>query len=257
MRMHLTFLGTGTSTGVPQLRCDCDVCHSTDPADHRMRTSALLEIGEKNFLIDCGPDFRQQMLLYNRHGNLDALLITHHHYDHVGGTDDLRPYCKGKDAFPVYCQAAVARDLHRRMPYCFEENPYPGVPRYDINIIEPLKPFYVDGIQVLSLPINHYKLDIVGFKIGNLAYITDAKHVPDSTIDAIRGVDTLVINALRHEEHISHLSLREALDVVSKINPNHTYLTHLSHGMGLAADLPSLLPKNVQAAHDGLRISIE
>lgn len=179
--MRLIFLGTGTSTGVPQLNCNCEVCRSTDPADSRMRASAIVEVGGKNILIDCGPDFREQMLRFHRQGDLDALLVTHQHYDHVGGADDLRPYCKGKDAFPVYCQEEVAHDLRMRMPYCFVEHPYPGVPRYDIHIISPLKPFRVGDISVMPLPVNHFRLEIVGFRIGNLAYITDAKRVPDAT----------------------------------------------------------------------------
>lgn len=254
--MKLTFLGTGTSTGVPQLRCDCPVCHSTDPCDKRLRCSALLETDGRNILIDCGPDFREQMLRYHREGDLDALIITHHHYDHVGGTDDLRPYCKGKEAFPIYCQSEVAADLRRRMPYCFEEHPYPGVPRLDVSIISPLRPFKAAGVEILPLPVNHFKLEIIGFRIGALAYITDAKTVPQITIDSLRGIDTLVINALRIEEHMSHLSLSEALEIIEEIHPRQAYLTHFSHGIGFEADLIGRLPENVHPAHDGLTITI-
>lgn len=254
--MKLVFLGTGTSTGVPQLGCNCEVCTSADPLDHRMRASALVEVEGENLLIDCGPDFREQMLRFHRHGDLTALLVTHQHYDHVGGADDLRPYCRGKEAFPVYCQGDVASDLKMRMPYCFVEHPYPGVPKYDIHLIQPLKPFIVGGVEITPLPVNHFKLAIVGFKIGNLAYITDAKHVPGETIRAIQGIDTLVINALRHAEHMSHMSLPDALDVISRVNPRVAYLTHISHDMGLSSNLALELPPHVFAAHDGLTIEI-
>lgn len=254
--MRLIFLGTGTSTGVPQLNCNCEVCRSTDPADSRMRASAIVEVGGKNILIDCGPDFREQMLRFHRQGDLDALLVTHQHYDHVGGADDLRPYCKGKDAFPVYCQEEVAHDLRMRMPYCFVEHPYPGVPRYDIHIITPLKPFRVGEISVMPLPVNHFRLEIVGFRIGNLAYITDAKRVPDATVEAIRGVDTLVINALRWEEHMSHLTIAEALEIIAEVSPRRAYITHLSHHAGHAAEVSPRLPEGVELARDGMAITV-
>lgn len=254
--MKLTFLGTGTSTGVPQMNCNCKVCRSTDPADSRMRASAIVETGGKTILIDCGPDFREQILRFHRDGDLDALLITHQHYDHVGGADDLRAYCKGKAAFPVYCQQDVADDLRMRMPYCFTEHPYPGVPHFDIHIISPLKPFRAEGIEVLPLPVNHFKLEIVGFRIGNLAYITDAKRVPDATIESIRGIDTLVINALRWEEHMSHLTIPEALAIIAEVAPRRAYITHLSHHAGLAADVSPLLPEGVELARDGMAINV-
>lgn len=258
--MELTFLGTGTSTGVPQLRCGCEVCRSTDPRDSRLRTSALVETGGKRILIDCGPDFREQML---RHGvrsvddRLDALLLTHQHYDHVGGIDDLRPYCYGiEPGFPIYCQGDVARDLRARLPYCFSEHPYPGVPRIDLHEIKAGIPFQAAGVEVLPLGVNHYLLDILGFRIGALGYVTDAKKIPDATVEALKGVDTLVINALRHTEHISHLSLEEALEMVRRIGPRVAYLTHISHQLGLHAEVEPALPEGVRLAYDGLKIKI-
>ncbi len=258
--MELTFLGTGTSTGVPQLRCGCEVCRSTDPRDSRLRTSALVETGGERILIDCGPDFREQML---RHGvrsvddRLDALLLTHQHYDHVGGIDDLRPYCYGMEpGFPIYCQGDVARDLRARLPYCFSEHPYPGVPRIDLHEIKAGIPFQAAGVEVLPLGVNHYLLDILGFRIGALGYVTDAKKIPDATVEALKGVDTLVINALRHTEHISHLSLEEALEMVRRIGPRVAYLTHISHQLGLHAEVEPALPEGVRLAYDGLKIKV-
>lgn len=273
--MELTFLGTGTSTGVPQLRCGCEVCTSSDDHDKRLRCSALLEADGKRVLIDCGPDFRQQMLVNGKRSyddRLDALIITHQHYDHVGGLDDLRPYgyrilteADAKDYqrlprqqydFPVYCQKDVADDLRQRMPYSFNENPYPGAPRFELIEISPYLPFNIGKIGILPLRVNHYLLEILGFRIGPLGYITDAKVVPEKTIVALEGVDTLVINALRQEPHISHLSLEEALAIIARIKPRVAYLTHISHDMGLHSDIESTLPPNVHLAYDNLKISI-
>lgn len=253
--MELIFLGTGTSTGVPQLMCECETCRSTDVRDKRLRASALVKVDGLNLLIDCGPDFRTQMLAYGDNGNLDALMITHSHYDHVGGVDDLRPYCT-PEGFPLYCKADVADDLRNRVPYCFAEHPYPGVPHYAIHEIDPEKPFFIKGVEIMPLPVNHYKLEIVGFRIGKLAYITDAKRIPERTARLVAGVDTLVVNALRHEAHISHFSLSDALDFIAKISPRIAYLTHLSHQMGRHADVEPTLPCNVRIAYDGLKISI-
>lgn len=261
--MELTFLGTGTSTGVPQLRCGCPTCTSTDKRDHRLRASALLEVAGKRILIDCGPDFHQQMLRHgerSRQDRLDALLVTHQHYDHVGGIDDLRPYCYQEEmkesGFPVYCQADVARDLRERLPYSFKADPYPGAPRFDLREIEAGKSFEVAGLEVLPVRVNHYLLDILGFRIGGLGYITDAKVVPDDTVVAMKGVDTLVINALRHKPHISHITLDEALELISRIKPRVAYLTHMSHDMGRYAEAAPTLPENVFLAVDDLKIHI-
>lgn len=252
--MKLKFLGTGTSTGVPQIMCDCQVCRSEDEHDKRLRASALVSVGSVNLLIDCGPDFRTQML---RSGSpkLEALLITHSHYDHVGGVDDLRPYCSLGDGFPIYCRPDVAEDLRNRVPYCFAEHPYPGVPAFNLYEIG-TKPFKIGDIEIKPLPVLHYKLPIVGYKIGSLAYITDAKTIDDCTIEMMRGVDTLVINALRIKEHISHMSLSQSLEVIARVEPRIAYLTHLSHDMGLHDDVSSRLPENVKIAYDGLSIYI-
>lgn len=253
--MKLTFLGTGTSNGVPFIDCDCPVCSSTDPREKRLRSSALVEVTPgNNILIDCGPDFRQQML---REGSpsLSALLITHSHYDHVGGLDDLRPYCHPAP-FPVYCLPDVAEDIHNRLPYCFRENLYPGVPTFDIHIIKPETDFLVDDTLVTPLPITHGGLPIVGYRIGNLAYITDCSQMPTYSLDKIIGIDTLVINALRLKEHHSHMNLDQALDVIKAAKPRQAYLTHISHDMGLIDHTRSFLPENVYIATDRLTVMI-
>lgn len=252
--MQLRFLGTGTSTGVPSIGCNCATCRSTDPRDHRLRASALLSAGDNNILIDAGPDFRQQILAADS-PELDALLITHTHYDHVGGIDDLRPYCY-PDGFDIYAQHADIDDLRHKVPYCFAEHPYPGAPVLHSHVIQPMKPFSINGLEILPLPIKHYMLDILGYKIGNLAYITDAKVIPNDTINAISGIDTLVINALRHKEHISHINLSQALEIIAVVKPRIAYLTHISHDLGRYTDISPTLPDNVKIAVDGTTITI-
>lgn len=254
--MKLTFLGTGTSTGVPQLGCSCEVCISDNPLDTRSRTSALVDCDGRQLLIDCGPDFYQQMLRHARNGRPNMLMLTHQHTDHMGGVDDLRPFCT-PEGFPVYCSKDVHRDLVNRIPYSFAENPYPGVPHFLIHEIEPLVPFRFEGIEITPLPVIHGKLPILGFRIGkNLAYITDASELPDSTVKELRNIDTLVINALRVKPHHSHFSLSEALDAVIRINPRVAYLTHISHQLGCHNAVERQLPDNVHLAYDGLHINI-
>lgn len=252
--MKLTFLGTGTSTGVPQIGCHCEVCQSADPREKRLRASAIIQVDNKNLLVDCGPDFRWQML---REGapQLDALLITHSHYDHVGGIDDLRPYCY-PDPFPIYCKEDVAHDLRQRLPYCFAEKRYPGVPTFDIHLVDPEKDFYAVGVRITPLPVMHARLPIIGFRIGQLAYITDCSLMPETTIEKIKNIDTLVINALRHRQHMSHMNLQEALDVVKSVNPRQAFLTHISHDMGLIEPTTALLPSGVSIAVDGETVII-
>ncbi len=253
--MRLRFLGTGTSTGVPQIGCTCPVCISTDIHDKRLRASAIVSAGDKNLLIDCGPDFRQQIINAGT-PELEAALLTHSHYDHVGGIDDLRPYCYAKeDGFPLYCRHDVAEDIRNRVPYCFRQHLYPGVPTFNITEIDD-KPFEVAGIMVTPLPVIHYKLPIVGFRIGKLAYITDAKTIPDATFELLRDTDTLVINALRRKDHISHMTLDEALAAIGRIKPRVTYLTHFADAIGKQADVEPTLPEGVHMAYDNLVIEI-
>lgn len=263
--MILTFLGTGTSTGVPQMRCHCRTCTSADPRDRRLRASVMLqtEPGAPYILIDCGPDFRAQMLA-NGCPDIACALLTHSHYDHVGGADDLRPYAYSAPGhhFPLYSRHDVAEDLRARIPYCFVEHPYMGVPQFDLRNLRPYEHFTISlgkgftSVEAIALPVMHGHLPIYGYRIGPLAYITDASHVPSETIDAIRGVDTLVINALRHDIHPSHQNLRQALDVIKETAPRQAFLTHMSHDMGPQAEAETLLPPGVFFAYDGLTVVI-
>jgi phosphoribosyl 1,2-cyclic phosphate phosphodiesterase len=253
--MKLTFLGTGTSTGVPQVGCHCSVCTSPDARDKRLRTSALLHTDNgNNLLIDCGPDFRQQMLNADS-PDLTAAIFTHTHYDHVGGVDDMRPYC-ATGRFNVYCRPDVAEDLRNRVPYCFRKNLYPGVPTFNLHDVDDNTPFYVGDDLVTPLPVMHFKMPILGYRIDNLAYITDCKTMPQSTLALMQGVDVLVINALRIEPHMSHLNLAEAIEIINKVQPREAYLTHISHHMGRHADVDPQLPPHVHLAYDGLTITI-
>lgn len=255
--MKLTFLGTGTSTGVPQIGCRCSVCTSNDQRDRRLRASAILTTDSgKNILIDCGPDFRQQILDLDSPA-LVAALITHQHYDHVGGMDDLRPYAY-PDGFTVYCKADVAADLRARMPYCFGQHLYPGVPQLKIHELNPWEPFMVEeaGVEVTPVPVMHWQLPVLGFRISDFAYITDCKTISDDSLELLRGLDTLVINALRVESHPSHLSLPEALKVIDRVKPRVAYLTHISHHMGRHSDVEQQLPHGVHLAYDGLVVDV-
>lgn len=251
--MEIEFLGTGTSTGVPQIGCGCEVCRSSDPRDKRLRCSSIIRADGVNLLIDCSPDFRQQMLRATDL-NLDALLVTHSHYDHVGGMDDLRPYCR-KEPFPVYAQPNVLADLRSRIPYCFNEHPYPGVPVFELHPLTDA-PFTVKGVRVVPLPVMHYRLPVFGFRIGPVAYITDANFIPDTTMKKLSGVDTLIINALRFKPHLSHFCLKESLGIVKKVSPRKAYLIHMSDGIGLHEATSRLLPSNVELAYDTLTVSL-
>lgn len=248
--LEIEFLGTGTSTGVPMLRCNCPVCMSADPRDKRLRTSAIVRYQGVRLLIDCGPDFRTQMLRASD-DNIDAVLLTHIHFDHVAGLDDLRAYCFERP-MPVYARQDVLNDLHQRIPYCFAENPYPGVPHFEEHVIGN-EPFLVEGVRVEPIPVMHYKLAICGFRIGPLAYITDAKTIADDVIESLKGVPLLVINSLRVKgEHISHMCLDETLPVIERIKPDRAFLIHMSDRMGFHAESPKLLPAGVELAYDGL-----
>ena len=251
--MKLLFLGTGTSTGVPQIGCNCKVCQSTNPKDKRLRTSLLITVENKNILIDCGPDFRQQMLV-NNITHLDAVLLTHHHYDHIFGLDELRSFTNNK-AMPICAEQYVVDTIKITFPYCFGENKYPGVATFDIRNIDNNE-FEISEVKVLPIRVMHYNLPILGYRIGNMAYITDMLTISDEEIEKLKSLDVLIINALRHNEHISHQRLADALDVIRRVSPRRAYLVHMSHQMGLHDEISKQLPDNVYFAYDGLQIEI-
>lgn len=252
--IEITVLGSGTSKGIPEAGCDCDVCSSEDPRDKRGRASILVRTMGTNILIDASPDFREQAL---REGirQVDAVLLTHSHYDHVGGIDDLRPYCLWGD-IPVYLRKDVNDDLHRRIDYCFRNHLYPGVPKFDMRVIENF-PFEVDGIRVEPIEVLHGSLPIYGYRIGKFAYVTDAKIIPEREKEKLYGLDTLIINALRYADHFSHLTIDEALALIRELNPRQAFITHMCHHAGKHADLEKNLPDNVYPVYDGMKIVIK
>lgn len=254
--MKLRILGSGTSTGVPEVGCTCTVCTSADPRDRRLRTSALLDTDEgSRILIDCGPDFREQMLRTADFRQLDAVLISHEHYDHVGGLDDLRPFCRFGE-IPVYCDSYTAEHLRMRMPYCFVEHKYPGIPRIFLQEVKPGDTFRVGSTEIQPLLVMHGKLPILGYRIGRqLGYVTDMLTMPDASFDALQGVDVLVVNALRPKPHPTHQSFSEALETAARIHARKTYFIHMSHHAGLHAEIERELPPHVHFAYDDLEIS--
>jgi len=249
--LKITFLGTGTSQGVPVIGCTCEVCRSLDYRDKRLRTSIQVEIEGKSFVVDTGPDFRQQMLRENvKH--LDALLFTHAHRDHTAGLDDVRAFnFLQRMDMPVYGSKAVLEQLRSEFSYAFIKNHYPGLPKLTLNEITD-EPFVVNGVTVIPLPVMHLQLPVMGFRFGNLSYITDANFIPDDTMDKLRGTELLVLNALQIEPHISHFNLTEALKMVTIIQPAQTYFTHISHKLGLHSAVEKTLPVNTALAYDGL-----
>lgn len=251
---RVTVLGSGTSKGVPEAGCNCRVCTSDDPHDKRRRASVLVRTHGMNILIDASPDFRAQALDEGIR-EIDAVLLTHSHYDHVGGLDDLRPYCAFRNV-PIYLSPDVNSDLHRRLDYCFREHPYPGVPSFEMHEIDG-RQFLINGLKIEPIRVLHGKLPIYGYRIGRFAYITDASHIDDEEKDKLLGLDCLIINALRRREHFAHFSVKEALELIAEVKPKRAYLTHICHEMGLHAEEDVRLPENVHLAYDGLTIDIK
>lgn len=252
--MTVTFLGTGTSTGVPQLGCDCEVCRSQDRRDKRLRSSVLIETPKTNILIDCGPDFRSQMLSLGHLSRLDAVLLTHEHYDHVGGIDDLRPY-NVFGTTRIYAEEACSAHIKERLPYCFVQNKYPGVPQLDLETCHVHQAFKIGSLDVMPIRVMHGHAPILGYRIGNMAYLTDIKYLPEEELPYLQHLDLLILGALRFEPHATHESIDEAIQLARRINAGRTYLIHMSHHAGLHAKLEQYLPDRVYASYDNLRIT--
>ena len=251
----VTVLGSGTSQGIPVIACDCPICSSKDQKDKRLRCSVMISYGNQNFVIDSGPDFRQQML---REGvkSLRAILFTHEHKDHVAGMDDVRAFnYRESRAMEIFCTDRVEAALKREFQYVFSNERYPGIPEVKLNNIN-LEPFQLpDGPMVTPIEVMHYKLPVLGFRIGDFTYITDAKTVSDKELEKVKGTKILIVNALHRSEHISHFNLEEALAFIDKMNPEKAYLTHISHLFGCHTEIEKILPPNVFIAFDGMKFT--
>ena len=257
--IRLTFLGTGTSQGVPVIGCRCEVCCSDDPRDKRLRTSAMVEVGTSRFIIDAGPDFRQQLL---REGisNISAILLTHKHKDHIGGIDDVRAlnfvdYPHAIHTVHIFATHDTAECVRKDYDYAFAENPYRGVPQIELHEFG-REPFTIEGVEITPIYGTHSCFEVTGFRIGNLAYLTDFKAISEAECAKLQGVDVLVINALRWRPHDSHLSVEEALQLIKRVSPKRAYLTHMSHEIGLHEEAEKRLPEGVYFAYDKLKIEI-
>ena len=254
-QIQVRFLGTGTSQGIPMIACSCEVCRSKDPCDQRLRVSMHIETQGKSFIIDTGPDFRQQIL---RAGiqRVDAVLYTHEHKDHTAGMDDIRGFNYAqKSSIPLYAQGPVIDQLKREFAYAFGEDKYPGVPEIEVHEISN-QPFVIAGVPIIPILVKHYFLDVLGFRFGDFTYITDANFISEEELEKVKGSEVLVINALRKTTHISHFTLDEALEVIDKIKPKKAYITHISHMMGLHAEVEKELPPHVHLAYDGLTLQL-
>ena len=253
--MTVTFLGTGTSQGVPVIGCECEVCRSVDFRDKRLRVSIHLQLGATSLIVDSGPDFRQQVLR-ERIRKLDAVLFTHEHKDHTSGMDDIRAYNFMQHTdMPIYGEERVLKQIQQEFAYIFSGHNYPGIPRVTLFPITE-EPFSIDGIPITPIRVMHYKLPVLGFRIRNFTYITDANFISDKEKEKIAGSEVIVLNALRKEPHISHFSLSEAVALFQELKPKKAYLTHISHLMGLHREVEAELPDFVRLAYDGLKLAL-
>ena len=252
-KIEIVLLGTGTSQGVPVIACDCKVCKSLNPKDKRLRASVIIIVDNQTLVVDTGPDFRQQMLRENVQ-NIDAVLFTHHHKDHVAGMDDIRAFNhKWKKDINVYCSKDTEFALKNEFPYVFSEIRYPGVPSVKINRIDE-KPFTINNTEIVPINVLHYKMQVFGFRIYNFIYLTDVSEIPEKEKQKMQNADVIVLDALRRKKHISHFSLVQAVDLLQELKPKKAYLTHISHFMGLHDEVNNSLPNNIQLAFDGLKI---
>ena len=254
--LKITFLGTGTSQGIPVIGSNHPVCKSIDPKDKRLRVSALVSWEDYNYVIDCGPDFRAQMLA-NEVLKLDGILFTHEHSDHTAGLDDIRPYFFRQGDVPIYAHKRVADSLKRRFDYIFaDENRYPGAPAVAVNLIDKDHPFSIGGIKVTPIEASHNRIKVLGFRIKDLTYLTDVKTMTSVEMEKVKNSKVLVVNALREEPHHSHFNLEEALAFIEQVRPETAYLTHISHMLGFHEEVEKKLPKNVHLAYDNLTITV-
>lgn len=253
--MQITFLGTGTSCGVPVIGCQCPVCQSADSHDRRLRCSILVETPQTRLLVDCGPDFREQ-ILPQPFRRIDGILITHSHYDHVGGLDDIRPYCQFGEIC-VYADPIARQAMLQMLPYCFAEHRYPGVPAIGLHEIRAGEPFTIGDIDIMPLRVMHGKLPILGYRFGRFAYITDMKTIDNDQLTLLQGVEVLVVNALRFKpDHHSHQLVDQAIDFAHRVGARQTWLTHVCHDIGLQAEVDAQLPDDVKLAYDGLKLNV-
>lgn len=255
--MRVTFLGTGTSQGVPVIACPCDICMSRDPRDKRLRSSILIEVADQTWVVDAGPDFRQQMLMH-RVGHLEAVLFTHLHKDHTGGFDDVRAfYFQSGKPLDVFLDPLTEELLRREYPYIFDGTNYPGIPKVNLHRFQGPSQLQVGGYTVQTIPVLHHKLPVYGFRIGGFAYVTDANFISDESRALLSGLDVLVLNALQYEPHISHFTVPQALQVVEELAPRRAYLTHISHRLGRHAVVSADMPGPTELAYDGLVLDLD